>query len=179
MYWRWQWLSLFVSHSHLPLAFRTVCINYALSSNENNFHMTTHSAWGLTTYWPLTGHTVNYWYLKRGHLRLPELSRASFNHLWFVLHDCPYAIVCGCVPCHGPTLRPSLPHKRLTDPLSSPRCPGDAQHHINMATEWCRPGWVRVLQRESLLKRGSLSTARRNNGVHRAKRSLRPGSFFV
>lgn len=46
-----------------------------------------------TTYWVLTGLTVNYWYLKRGHLPLPKLSRALFQSplicvTWLPICDC-------------------------------------------------------------------------------------------
>lgn len=83
-----------VSHTYPSWSvYSTTELKCPLFIDDDDFQMTNRFESRRTTYWVLTGLTVNYWYLKRGHLPLPKLSRALFQSplicvTWLPICDC-------------------------------------------------------------------------------------------
>ncbi len=89
-----QLIKKFVSHIYpSSTVYSTSELKSSLFIDDDDFQMTNRLESRRTTYWVLTGLTVNYWYLKRGHLPLPKLSRALFQSplicvTWLPICDC-------------------------------------------------------------------------------------------
>lgn len=89
-----QLIQKLVSHTYPSWSvYSTTELKCPLFIDDDDFQMTNRFESRRTTYWVLTGLTVNYWYLKRGHLPLPKLSRALFQSplicvTWLPICDC-------------------------------------------------------------------------------------------